>query len=106
MLDILKSSREDLDEKFANNEIDHAEYAEGMQKINSLARESLNNIAKTKEDIKNHYAAVLEEINKEIEKETVKIDHASGVLNSYQNIMGVMGKKDDYGSMDAILRAS
>lgn len=102
----LADAQRDLDSAYKAGQITQADYIAGLKEIRSLSKENIETIREMQEEFENYYENVMAKGRKEIEKEVSKIEHASSLLDYYQNLMGIIGKETDYKAMDVILKGS
>ena len=95
-LAILNDDLAKLEAARASGELSDADYQKGLESINEKLLETLQNIDDIKQAIEDLYANALEKFEEEIEKEQAKIDDANESISQYIELLGMMGRGQNY----------
>lgn len=101
----LSDALANLNAEHAAGEINEADYVEGMQEIRDQIMENLENLEDAGDQLKEIYSNALELAREEIDKTTEAMQHSSDVMESYISIMGLMGKANDFESLQSFYDA-
>lgn len=101
----LSDALADLNAQHSAGEINEADYVEGMQEIRDQIMENLENLEDAGDQLKEIYSNALELAREEIDKTTEAMQHSSDVMESYISIMGLMGKANDFESLQSFYDA-
>ena len=92
-----------LQNAYAQGQISHADYIEGLKEARSGIYDNLESLQELSVEMQEYYGKVLNMANEEIDKMIDRMSDLTGVLNHYKNIMSTLGKEQDYGRMNQIL---
>lgn len=101
----LNDALANLNEQHQNGTINEADYVEGMQDIRDQIMETLENLNDAGEQLKEIYSNALELAREEIDKTTEAMEHSQSVMENYISIMGLMGKANDFESLQSFYDA-
>ena len=90
--EILKQKQQELEAAYAAGKITQADYAEGLKATKEELLENAQALLELEQKIKDFYKNALEKINEEFSKHVDHITAATEAMQSYINILGLMGK--------------
>lgn len=99
-----ENSLADLEEKYKNNEINMADYVEGLNTLNDGLLETADSMIELDRAMTEYYADTLSAANDELSKYTDAMEHQNGVLDHYYNLLELTGQSRDYKKLGTILK--
>lgn len=94
--ELLKQKQEELNAAYAAGEITEADYAEGLQATRDALLENAEALLELEKNVKDFYGNTLEMINDAFQEQVDHITAATDAMQSYINILGLMGKGQNY----------
>ena len=98
MLDELKT-------KLNNNEINQAQYMEGLKEVQSGLIDNINTLQDALESVGEYYLNTLDQINEKLDIQTSKFDGLTSVLEHYKEITTLINGEKDYKTLNNIVKS-
>lgn len=92
----LKQKQKDLEAAYADGEITQADYAKGLQETRDALLENAEALLELEQNVKDFYGNTLEMISDAFHEQVDHITAATDAMQSYINILGLMGKGQNY----------
>ena len=92
----LTQKQKDLETAYAKGEITQADYAKGLQETRDALLENAQALLKLEKNVKEFYGNTLEMISDAFHEQVDHITAATDAMQSYINILGLMGKGQNY----------
>ena len=94
-----------LEEDYRAGKISMAAYKEGLQETQSATIENLEALQEQKEAMQDYYGTVMDLALEEIAIYTDEMEQLNSVMDHYSNILGIVGKQEDYATKKKVLNA-
>ena len=91
---------------YQKGEISQADYIEGMKNARSAIYENLEAIQELSKEMQEYYGKTLDAFGEKIDENVSRMESMTSVLDHYKNIMGILGKEQDYSRMGIILEGT
>ena len=93
-----------LHSQYAAGEITQADYIDGLKESHSSILDTLDALNELDKEMIHYYGETLDAANEELNIYTDHMEHLIEVMDHYKNIMSLLGRTQDYASLDAILK--
>ena len=98
-----ESNWSQLETKHNNKDITDSDYYGGLAKIRDGIYDELEALNSLDKEMLEYYGNTLSMAGEEITKYTTKIEQLSSVLDHYQSLLSLIGKENDFESMNIVL---
>ena len=92
-------AQEALDAQYAAKQLTEAKYQEGLADLIDKSLEYADALEDLRNDIKEVYQNALDLADEELEKHTAKIDAAKEAVRSYIDILGLLGRGENFANL-------
>ena len=96
----------DLTTAYNRGEISPADYVAGMKEARSAIYENLEAIQELSKEMQEYYGKTLDAFGEKIDENIDRMESMTSVLDHYKNIMGILGKEQDYSRIGIILQGT
>ena len=96
----------DLTTAYHRGEISQADYVAGMKEARSAIYENLEAIQELSKEMQEYYGKTLDAFGEKIDENIGRMESMTSVLDHYKNIIGILGKEQDYSRMGIILEGT
>ena len=96
----------DLTIAYNRGEISPADYVAGMKEARSAIYENLEAIQELSKEMQEYYGKTLDAFGEKIDENISRMESMTSVLDHYKNIMGILGKEQDYSRIGIILEGT
>lgn len=93
----------ELVEAYEKGEISQADYVEGMKDMRSGILESLSSLIELDKEMIHYYEDTLDAAADELSSFTDQLEHSTSILEHFQNMLGLIGRGNDFESIGKIL---
>lgn len=94
-----------LEKDYKAGKISMDAYKEGLQETQSATIENLEALQEQKEAMQDYYGTVMDLALEEIAIYTDEMEQLNSVMDHYSNILGIVGKQEDYATKKKVLNA-
>lgn len=102
-LETYKNGYNELVEAYEKGEISQADYVEGMQDMHSGILDNLSSLIELDKEMVHYYEDTLDAAADELSSFTDQLDHCTSILEHFQNMLGLIGRENDFESIGKIL---
>lgn len=99
-----KNEMEQLNQVYHNGEISQDAFIEGMKEVNSGLLENMNALVDLDREMLQYYENTLDSAEDKLSDFTDQLEHQMSILEHYQNVLGLIGKEQDYQMVGAVLQ--
>lgn len=103
-LETYKKEMEQLNQAYHNGEISQDAFIEGMKEVNSGLLENMNALVDLDREMLQYYENTLDSAEDKLSDFTDQLEHQMSILEHYQNVLGLIGKEQDYQMVGAVLQ--
>ena len=101
----LERDRNTINSATGQTYINEAEYQEGLRDAKQSILDNLSSLNELDKQMLNYYGDTLAMAGEELVKYTSRMEHQSSVLEHYQSILELTGKKTNYKALGAVLES-
>ena len=99
-----KNEMEQLNQAYHNGEISQDAFIEGMKEVNNGLLENMNALVDLDREMLQYYENTLDSAEDKLSDFTDQLEHQMSILEHYQNVLGLIGKEQDYQMIGAVLQ--
>ena len=103
-LETYKKEMEQLNQAYHNGEISQDAFIEGMKEVNNGLLENMNALVDLDREMLQYYENTLDSAEDKLGDFTDQLEHQMSILEHYQNVLGLIGKEQDYQMVGAVLQ--
>lgn len=103
MLSSYEDSYNSLNAAFEAGEISQADYIDGLKEARQGLIDTLSSLIDLDKEMTEYYQNTLDEASNELDHFTNQLDHCSEILQHFQNVLGLIGKENDFDTIGKIL---
>ena len=94
---------EQLTSAYNAGDISQADYVEGLKESYDAIIDNLEALLELDKEMMEYYGKTVKAAQEELDKYTNRLEHLTGVLDHYKNLMDILGRNKDYASLGIIL---
>lgn len=99
-LALLATEQQELNDAYAQGDINLADYVEGLRQVKDDIMENLEALREIQDTIEELYGETLDLISEKVEEQTDHIDAATEAMGSYITILGLMGRGKNFRELE------
>lgn len=103
ILSSYEDSYNSLNAAFEAGEISQADYIDGLKEARQGLIDTLSSLIDLDKEMTEYYQNTLDEASNELDRFTNQLDHCSEILQHFQNVLGLIGKENDFNTIGKIL---
>ena len=96
---------DELQTKYAANEITQADYMQGLQDGQSNMIDTINELESTLEEVGEYYLNTLDQVNEKLDIQTEKFDNLTAKLQHFKDVAVLINGEQDYETLEDIISA-
>lgn len=102
-LKIYEDAYNNLTKAYENGEISQADYIEGVKEMRENILDNLSSLIELDKEMVHYYEDTLDAAAEELSFFTDQLEHCTSILEHFQNMLGLIGKENDYELLGKIL---
>lgn len=99
-----KDEMNQLTQAYNNGEISQDAFIEGMKDVNSGLLDNMNALIDLDREMLEYYENTLDKAEDKLGDFTEQLEHQMSILEHYQNVLGLIGKEQDYQMIGSVLQ--
>lgn len=103
-LETYKNEMNQLNQAYHNGEISQDAFIEGMKEVNSGLLDNMNALVDLDREMLEYYENTLDSAEDKLSDFTDQLEHQMSILEHYQNVLGLIGKEQDYQMVGSVLQ--